>query len=136
MDPVLLSIVIGALVALLVIGIGVGIGVSRRRALGSTPRPEVGPGGGGETGGTGTATLERPDLGAESGVAVEDRLETPEAPRTRLRRLRERLAGQNNLLARGLLIVDPYHQILIGAQRVALQHSQAVEGGDLLLVVG
>lgn len=103
MDPVLLSIVIGALVALLVIGIGVGIGVSRRRALGSTPRPEVGPGGGGETGGTGTATLERPDLGAEGGVAVEDRLETPEAPRTRLRRLRERLAGQNNLLARGLL---------------------------------
>ncbi|WP_425309568.1 signal recognition particle-docking protein FtsY [Ammonicoccus fulvus] len=97
MDPVLLSIVIGALVALLVIGIGVGVGVSRRRALERTPqRPEVGPG---EASGTSTDTLERP----EGGVAVEERLDKPEAPRTRLRRLRERLAGQNNLLARGLL---------------------------------
>lgn len=103
MDPVLLSIVIGALVAVLVIGIGVGIGVSRRRAIGRTQRPEVGPGGTGEEAGTGTATLAAPDLGTEAGVAVEGRLEKPEAPRTRLRRLRERLAGQNNLLARGLL---------------------------------
>ena len=104
MDPVLLGVVIGLLaVVALGLGIGIGLKISRDRALERTRRAELGPGGAGEADGTGTATLERPDLGAEGGVAVEERLEKPEAPRTRLRRLRERLAGQNNLLARGLL---------------------------------
>ncbi len=104
MDPVLLGVVIGLLaVVALGLGIGIGLKISRDRALERTRRAELGPSGAGETDSTGTATLERPDLGAEGGVAVEERLEKPEAPRTRLRRLRERLAGQNNLLARGLL---------------------------------
>ncbi|MDO5682320.1 MAG: signal recognition particle receptor subunit alpha, partial [Propionibacteriaceae bacterium] len=107
MDPVLLYVIIGAVVALLVIGVGIAVGVSsRKRALERRRRDELGAGpsgGGAAGGGAGTGTLEHPDLGAGGGVAVEERLERPEAPRTRLRRLRERLAGQNNLLARGLL---------------------------------
>ncbi|WP_432560496.1 signal recognition particle-docking protein FtsY [Granulicoccus sp. GXG6511] len=106
MDPVLLSIIIGAVVALLVIGVGISVGVSRKRAVERQRREELGagPAGGGSGGaGAGTATLEHPDLGAGAGPLVEERVERPEAPRTRLRRLRERLAGQNNLLARGLL---------------------------------
>lgn len=105
-DPVLLSIIIGSVLALLVIVVGITVGVSRRRALERRRREAIGTGasggGAGGAGGGGTATLERPDLGG-AGTAVEERLERPEAPRTRLRRLRERLAGQNNLLARGLL---------------------------------
>jgi len=105
-DSTLLYIIIGAVVALLLIGVGIGVGVSRKRALERQRRDELGagPSGGGGVGeGTGTATLEHPDLGAGAGTLVEERIETPEAPRTRLRRLRERLAGKNNLLARGLL---------------------------------
>ncbi|MDO5500940.1 MAG: signal recognition particle-docking protein FtsY [Propionibacteriaceae bacterium] len=109
MDPsMLVYIIVGAVVALLLIAVGIGVGVSRKRAIERQRREELGRGAGGVGGiagtedGGGTATLERPDLGAAPGTAVEERLERPEAPRTRLRRLRERLAGQNNLLARGL----------------------------------
>lgn len=106
MDPVLLYIIIGALVALLLIGAGIGIGASRKRALEQRRREAIGAGGAAgspESAAGAVGTLDRPDLGVGSGAAVEDRIERPEAPRTRLQRLRERLAGQNNLLARGLL---------------------------------
>lgn len=102
MDSVLL-IVIGVVVALLII-VGITLGTSRRRALARRQRAEVASGGGGDGGAaTGTAVLERPDLTAGTGAVVEEPLDRPEAPRTRLQRLRERLAGQDNLLARGLL---------------------------------
>lgn len=102
MDSVLL-IVIGVVVALLII-VGITLGTSRRRALARRQRAEVASGGGGDGGSaTGTAVLERPDLTAGTGAVVEEPLDRPEAPRTRLQRLRERLAGQDNLLARGLL---------------------------------
>ena len=102
MDSVLL-IVIGVVVALLII-VGITLGTSRRRALARRQRAEVASGGGGDGGAAaGTAVLERPDLTAGTGAVVEEPLDRPEAPRTRLQRLRERLAGQDNLLARGLL---------------------------------
>lgn len=102
MDPVLLYIILGALAALLLIGIGVGLGVRRSRELERQRRGELA-GGGVEQAGTGTAPELEADLTQGGGVAVEERLERPEPPKTRLHRLRERLAGQNNLLARGLL---------------------------------
>jgi fused signal recognition particle receptor len=103
-DPVIIGIIIGAVAALLLIGLGVGLGVRHRRAVERQRRGELtGGGAGGEGGGAAAPDLQA-DVGqGAGGVAVEERLEKPEAPRTRLVRLRERLAGQNNLLARGLL---------------------------------
>ncbi|WP_407643937.1 signal recognition particle-docking protein FtsY [Enemella dayhoffiae] len=107
MDPVILGIIIGAVVLLLT-GIGIGVAVSRRRALERQRRGELsGPGGGAAGGGRdgdgGAVATADPDLDPGAGSGQVDLLERPEAPRTRLRRLRERLAGHNNALSRGLL---------------------------------
>ncbi|NNG19559.1 signal recognition particle-docking protein FtsY [Naumannella sp. ID2617S] len=106
-DPVILGIIIGAVVLLLT-GIGIGVAVSRRRALERQRRGELsGPGGGAAGGGRdgdgGAVATADPDLDPGAGSGQVDLLERPEAPRTRLRRLRERLAGHNNALSRGLL---------------------------------
>lgn len=104
MDPVILGIIIGAIVALLLIVIGVGLTARRRRAVERSRAGELAGGGAGGQEGGADGPEPAADLGAGGGgVAVEERLERPEAPKTRLHRLRERLAGQNNLLARGLL---------------------------------
>ena len=112
MDPLILSIIIGAVV-LLAAGIGIGVAVSRRRALERQRRAELeaqqagtpGAGGGDEGSGSAVATAD-PELDPGAGTAAgaqADLLERPEAPATRLQRLRARLAGQNNALSRGLL---------------------------------
>ena len=112
MDPLILSIIIGAVV-LLAAGIGIGVAVSRRRALERQRRAELeaqqagtpGAGGGDEGSGPAVATAD-PDLDPGAGTAAgapTDLLDRPEAPTTRLQRLRARLAGQNNALSRGLL---------------------------------
>ncbi|OYN97351.1 signal recognition particle-docking protein FtsY [Enemella evansiae] len=114
-DPLILSIIIGAVV-LLAAGIGIGVAVGRRRALERQRRAELeaeqrggagaaGGGGDDDREGGGVATLD-PDLDPGAGTAAgagPDLLDRPEAPRTRLQRLRARLAGQNNALSRGLL---------------------------------
>ncbi|WP_298130933.1 signal recognition particle-docking protein FtsY [Micropruina sp.] len=75
--------------------------LARRRALPPAPKTPALP------------TTE-PEAGAEPGSAAEDAgesatgtatLERPEAPSTRMARLRRRLAGSNNPLARGLLSI-------------------------------
>lgn len=105
MDPVLLGIIIGAVVALLLIAVGVSVGVSRRNAVEARRREQIGSGaagaGGAGSGGAGTLTAE-PDMDPGAGAAAPT-LERPEAPRTRLHRLRARLVDRENLLARGLL---------------------------------
>lgn len=105
MDPVVLSIIIGAVVAVLLIAVGVSVGVSRRKAVEARRREQIGAGAGSAgaagSGGAGLLTAERDlDPGAGTGTPT---LEKPEAPRTRLHRLRTRLASRDNLLARGLL---------------------------------
>ncbi|GAB3622308.1 signal recognition particle-docking protein FtsY [Mariniluteicoccus endophyticus] len=103
-DPTTLYLIIGAVVALLLVGVGAL--VARNRALGrGTRREELAPGTG-ETDEIGREVVPGVDESiVDSPVAgpATTTLERPEAAGTRLRRLRARLAGQNNPLSRGLL---------------------------------
>ncbi|MFX4271117.1 signal recognition particle-docking protein FtsY [Propionibacteriaceae bacterium Y1685] len=121
MDPITLALIIAGVVALLALGIGGLAFWSRRRSLTKAePRPEITT----DETGAGTATApEREDSGpsvaptapvetdvlepevTEPAPEVEPAptTETPEAPESRLVRLRRRLAGSKNVLSRGLL---------------------------------
>lgn len=124
MDPITLALIIAGVVALLALGIG-GIAFwSRRRSLTKAePRPEITT----DETSAGTAPApEREDSGqapaptapvetepdvlepevtepTEPEVEPTPTTETPEAPESRLVRLRRRLAGSKNALSRGLL---------------------------------
>mgnify|MGYP002759755249 CR=1 FL=1 len=97
MDPIWYIVIAVIVVAL--VGVGVGVGLrqraleQKRRAEIEEPTPEPG------------AEVE-PEPGeepAEPAEPVEPGLDEPEPPKSRLQRLRARLAGQNNALSRGLL---------------------------------
>ncbi|GAB3702921.1 signal recognition particle-docking protein FtsY [Mariniluteicoccus flavus] len=92
MDPTTLYLLIALVAAVLVVGVGAVVVRQRRRTL--------------ERGRTGELPT-TDEIGRERepapGAGGTTTLERPEAARTRLQRLRARLAGQNNPLSRGLL---------------------------------
>lgn len=90
MDPIWYIVIVTFVIAL----VGGGIAIWGQRALGGRRRTEL------EA--EPTPTDETDDSG-DVPPSVEAETEVPEAPRTRMQRLRARLAGQNNPLSRGLL---------------------------------
>ncbi|MGJ3509358.1 signal recognition particle-docking protein FtsY [Enemella sp. A6] len=109
-DNYLVWIIIGAAVLVSVAVVGMVVATRRRRELPKgEDRPAVGAG-------SSVAVEERPsddagvdllpsdvDVTTEPAEPVTPALDTPEPPRSRLARLRRRLAGQQNALSRGLL---------------------------------
>lgn len=111
-----LALIIGVL-TLVVVAVVVGVVVARRRRQlpSAPPAPQLD-----DRGPSGTAPAPELDTDADTEAPTRDRvpppvepepepaptvptLERPEAPESRLVRLRRRLAGQDNLLSRGLL---------------------------------
>jgi fused signal recognition particle receptor len=100
--------IICGLVGVAIIAASVIILVSNRRQIGRGERPGIGPGGDGVV----TAELVEGEAPPEPEGVIEAEvvspvletpaLDTPEAPATRMARLRRRLASSNNALARGL----------------------------------
>jgi fused signal recognition particle receptor len=123
-DPITIWYVVGGIILAAVVIVGL-VAVNRRAALRrAREQQQLTPGGaGGRSGGDGDGgsvdVRERPrgteptesELGAGTGTAtlpdvVEPLpLDRPEAPESRLARLRRRLAGSNNALGRGLLML-------------------------------
>ncbi len=127
MDPITLWYVVGGIVlaALVIVGF---VAVNRRAALRrAEERRQLRPGeaAAGGSGGDGGAVdvLDRPsgtpsatpEVDTEADVVVPDvvvpELDRPDATQTRLARLRRRLAGSNNALGRGLLMLLSRDQI-------------------------
>ena len=119
MDPLTIWYVVGGLIlaALVIVGL---VAVNRRAALRRADQrrqiPGGGPtaagaGGGNEAGGGSVEVLDRPGTAPPvetetlPDVVVAPELDRPEAPESRLARLRRRLAGSNNALGRGLLLL-------------------------------
>ena len=90
MDPIWYIVIVTFVIAL----VGGGIAIWGQQALGGRRRTELEP--------EPTPTDETDNSG-DVPPSVEAETEVPEAPRTRMQRLRARLAGQNNPLSRGLL---------------------------------
>jgi fused signal recognition particle receptor len=118
-DPLTIWYVVGGLIlaALVIVGL---VAVNRRAALRRADQrkqiPGGGPtaagaGGGNEAGGGSVDVLDRPGIAPPletetlPDVVVAPELDRPEAPESRLARLRRRLAGSNNALGRGLLLL-------------------------------
>ncbi|MDN5761991.1 MAG: signal recognition particle-docking protein FtsY [Microlunatus sp.] len=116
MDPMIIWYVVGGIViaALVIVGL---VAVSRRGALGRAERRKEISGKAGDDAGAdgdgdgGVDVLDRPttvdptEVEALPEVVTVPELDRPEAPETRLARLRRRLVGSNNALGRGLLLL-------------------------------
>ncbi|MDN5770339.1 MAG: signal recognition particle-docking protein FtsY [Microlunatus sp.] len=116
MDPMIIWYVVGGIViaALVIVGF---VAVSRRGALGRAERRKEISGKAGDDAGAdgdgdgGVDVLDRPttvdptEVEALPEVVTVPELDRPEAPETRLARLRRRLVGSNNALGRGLLLL-------------------------------
>jgi fused signal recognition particle receptor len=116
-EPVTLWLIAGGVVLLAFVLVGL-VAVRRNPALGRREKPEISgrPTGGarsdsdleawdrpdaGDDMATSTDVLERPELLEPEATVVE----RPEAPESRVARLRRRLAGSNSALSRGLLML-------------------------------
>ena len=152
MDPVTLWLIAGGVLLLALVAVGL-VAVNRRRALGSRQRLEIPnqPVGEGraepaqDAGDSPTtfrdAAEASPVLELEPDVLVEPELldlERPEAPESRLARLRRRLAGSDNALSRGLLMLisrdridertwDDFEEVLITSDLGVAPTTELVE---------
>ena len=119
MDPVTLWLIAGGVILLVFVVVGL-VAVNRRRVLGSRQRLEIPNQPVGESRGEpaqdagDSPTTFRDTAGAPPVLELEPDgvvepealdLERPEAPESRLARLRRRLAGSDNALSRGLLML-------------------------------